>query len=425
MKSNDSGGKLHRAWIVLIGCCLMNCGTAGITNCIGLFYKPLSEAFSTAEKVVGISDAALGRTLQQIVVAFFVIFCSRLLIKYYKRTLFISSVFYLAHYILLSFSTSMVHIYIIQGLAGLPIAVLQNLCIVFTLNKWFYKKKGLAFSIYSACAGVSSMIFNSVAGNIIASHGWQWGYRFFGICGFVLTFTAAILMQPSPAYCGLRPYGWDDEAEAAVIAKAQESTDSRPLWKRPELYLMIYMVCSFQFLMASTTHCSTFARSIGYGLVAAAYISSVGFAGNTGIKLVLGAFRDKFGTKRAGLLEFALSAAGYLLLIFSRNIVMLLAGIFLVGSVISTATVISPVLQSDLFKGADFDRAYPITNMFASLIGAFSNYFYGWVYDSTGSYLPIFIICLSLLAVDTGVIMVLGRIIASGRKKAVTEEQKG
>lgn len=405
MQNTKEKRGIHRAWIVLIGCCLMNCGTAGITNCIGLFYKPLAEAFSTAEHVVGISDAALGRTIQQIVVAFVVIFCSRLLIKSYKKTLLISSVFYFASYMIMSFGKSMMHIYIVQGLAGFVVAILQNLCIVFTLNRWFYKKKGLAFSVFSACAGISSMIFNPIAGNIIDKYGWQWGYRFFGICGFILTFAAAILMQESPKTCGTKPYGWDADAEIAVASAKAESTDSRPLHKRPELYFMIYMVCSFQFLMASTTHCSTFARSIGYGLVAAAYISSLGFAGNTSIKLFLGALRDKFGTRKAGLTEFALSVAGYLLLIFNKNTFMLLLGIFLVGSVISTATVINPVLQSDLFKGRDFDKAYPITNVFGSLTGAFANFFYGWVYDSTGSYIPIFVICLVLLVIDTAVLL--------------------
>ena len=94
---------------------------------------------------------------------------------------------------------------------------------------------------------------------------------------------------------------------------------------------------------------------------------------------------------------------------------MLLAGIFLVGSVISTATIISPVLHSDLFKGEDFNRAYPITNMFGQIVGAFANYFYGWVYDSTGSYITIFIICLALLALDTVLLL------AASRKKPRAE----
>ena len=258
------------------------------------------------------------------------------------------------------------------------------------------------------------MIFNSVVGNIIDRFGWQWGYRFFAICGFVLTFAAAMIMQESPQVCGLKPYGWEESAETPQDAVKQgavppQNADSRSLWKRPEFYLMIFLLCSFQFLMASTTHCSTYARSIGYGLVAAAYISSVGFVGNTSIKLVLGGVRDRFGTKKAGIFEFILSAAGYLLLVFNKNLVMLLAGIFLVGSVISTTTIINPVLHADLFKGKDFDKAFPITNMFGQLVGAFANYFYGWVYDSTGSYMPIFMICLVLLVLDSAVLLVIKR----------------
>ncbi len=405
MKSKEEG-KLHRAWIVLIGCCLMNCGTSGLTNCLGLFYKPLAEAFTTAERTVGVSDAALGRTIQMIVVAFVVVLCGKLLTKYYKKALYLSSIFYGVYFLLMSFAGNISHIYIVQGLAGIVVAILQNLCIIFTINRWFYRKKGTAFSIFSACAGISSMFFNAVTGNIIDRFGWQWGYRFFAVSGFVLTFAAALIMQESPKACGLEPYGWDG---GAAEKQDQVSVDSRPLHRRPELYLMIFLLCSFQFLMSSTTHCSTYARSIGYGLVAAAYISSVGFAGNTGIKLVLGGVRDRFGTKKAGLFEFALAAAGYLLLIFNRNLVMLLAGIFLVGSVISTATIISPVLHSDLFKGKDFDRAYPITNMFGQIVGAFANYFYGWVYDSTGSYITIFIICLALLTLDTVLLLAISR----------------
>ena len=59
----------------------MNCGTSGLTNCLGLFYKPLAEAFSTAEKTVGVSDAALGRTSQMIVVALVAVLSRKLLTK--------------------------------------------------------------------------------------------------------------------------------------------------------------------------------------------------------------------------------------------------------------------------------------------------------------------------------------------------------
>ena len=225
----------------------MNCGTSGLTNCLGLFYKPLAEAFTTPEKAVGVSDAALGRTIQMVVVAFVVVLCGKLLVKHYKKALYLSSVFYCVYFLLMSFAGSIVQIYIVQGLAGFVVAILQNLCIIFTINRWFYRKKGTAFSIFSACAGISSMFFNSVTGNIIDRFGWQWGYRFFAVCGFVLTFSAAIIMQESPEACGLKPYGWEaDEsaarAEGADMTRASEvSTDSRPLRRRPELYLMIFL----------------------------------------------------------------------------------------------------------------------------------------------------------------------------------------
>lgn len=404
--------KPHRAWSVLVGCTLTLCSTSAILNNIGQFYKPLAVAFSTPEKTIGISDIALGRTFQILVAAIVVFaFSGKILEKYFKPTVYIASLLYSAHYFLLSRINSLTQLYIVQCIGGVALSVIQFVLVMTTINRWFYKRKGFAIGISTAGAGLSSIVFSSVTGNIIEHMGWRSGYVFFGIVTFVLGMSGALLIKKTPQLCGLKPYGWDEEAEllkASNVSKA--AAEERPLFKRPELYLITLVTSSFSFLMTSTAHTATYATSIGYGIVASAYISSVGLAGNASVKLLIGTLRDKLGTTKAAIIEFALAATGYTLLLMNINVVTLYIGVFLVGSVMSTSTVIAPVVESDHFQGDDFVKVLPFISMIGNIIGAFANFFYGWVCDITGSYSIIFKICLVILAADTVIFLILNKI---------------
>ena len=399
----------HRAWYVLLGCTMILCSTSGILNNIGQFYKPLAVAFSTPEKTIGISNVALGRTFQILFAAFFVFFFgNKLLSKHFKPVICTAAIIYSGQYFLLSRIQSLTQLYIIQCIGGAAISILQLLLVMRTINRWFYKRKGFAVGISAAGAGLTSIFLSSTLGTIIANMGWRSGYVFFGIVTFVLALGGTILIQESPEVCGLKPYGWDEKTEADKTSKVlNASVPEKSIYMRPELYLVALVVSSFGFLMTSTAHTSTYATSIGYGVVASAYISSVGLAGNTSVKLIIGIVRDKLGTTKAGIIEFTISAIGYSLLLMNVNMATLLIGVFLVGSVMSTTTVIAPVLESDHFKGSDFEKALPFFNMLSNLVGAFANFFYGWICDITGSYSIIFVICLFILAMDTAIVLIL------------------
>lgn len=402
---------IHRAWFVLIGCCMVQSATSGIINNVGHFYRPIAEAFSTATNVVGVKDVALGRTYQMIVSALFIFFVGRKLIeKYYKPVLLISSILYPVHYLALTYCKSVNVISIIQGLGGMPLSFLQSLCIVMTLNKWFYKKKGLALSISSAFAGLTSIIYSAITGNIIEKYGWQAGFKFFAAITFVLSIVGTmVFMVESPEAVGEKPYGWDDEAEQRIklIKENAASTPKTSIWRRPQFWLIMFLHCSFSFLMTSTAHTSSYATSIGYGIVASAYISSIGLAGNTSMKLVVGELRDKKGSTKSALTELTLAGIGYLLLLLNPSVAQLFIGVFLVGSVMATTTVISPILESEHFKGADFVFAYPFITMVGNFCGSLANYFYGWVCDTTGSYAAIFKICIVLIILDAAAVLLL------------------
>jgi len=397
MKVNN---KIHFAWFILAGCCLINCGVSGIINAVGLFFSPVSLDLG-----ISITQISSTRTVQSLISSgFMFFFAGKLLRGKYKKTLIIVSVIHSVCWLLMSKANYLWQLYLYQALMGASVAILQSLAITTTINNWFIKKRGFAYSVSAAFSGISGIIISKITGNIISSSGWRNGYLFFAIISFVFTMISALfIMQKKPADMGLLPYGADENyVPDENISQKRHAT--KDVYSNLRLYVLLFLYASFNFATTSTVHTSNYASSIGFSIIEAASISSIGLAGNVFGKLFVGTLRDKIGSTKAAISWLTLVIIGFGLLITNPDTIRLYIGVFLVGSAMCLPTVISPVLTGDFFTGEDYLDVLPIVSTAGSLIGACGNYIYGLTFDLTGGYTFAFKVCIILLCASIVII---------------------
>ncbi|HSR12108.1 MAG TPA: MFS transporter, partial [Thermodesulfobacteriota bacterium] len=83
------------------------------------------------------------------------------------------------------------------------------------INRWFIRKRGLAFSIITASGSFGGMIMAPLLSYIILTHGWRWGAMVAGFLILGIAIPAGVAMRNSPESMGLHPDGEPPETVSA------------------------------------------------------------------------------------------------------------------------------------------------------------------------------------------------------------------
>ena len=143
----NNPGRIHRAWWMLIGCCLLQGGSLGIVhNCRGIFYAPVIE------------DLGFGMGAFTFYVLFFGV-CSCIVLPF-VGTLFRridsrillggASLVFSGTVFAMGFFRTLPAFYIAGALQGFAGAFLMFYPAPYILGNWFHKKRGLAVGLAAA-----------------------------------------------------------------------------------------------------------------------------------------------------------------------------------------------------------------------------------------------------------------------------------
>ena len=142
--------RIHRAWWMLIGCCLLQGGSLGIVhNCRGIFYAPVIE------------DLGFGMGAFTFYVLFFGV-CSCIVLPF-VGTLFRridsrillggASLVFSGTVFVMGFFHSLPAFYIAGAIQGFASAFLMFFPAPYILGNWFHKKRGLAVGLAAELHG--------------------------------------------------------------------------------------------------------------------------------------------------------------------------------------------------------------------------------------------------------------------------------
>ncbi|TVY30845.1 putative transporter [Lachnellula hyalina] len=182
------------SWICVACVFLLNMHTFGINGCYGIFlsYYLSSNTFPGATYI----DYALVNGLsisQALFVSPLVTYTTRLYGT--RTTLLIGSFLEASALIGASFSTSIWHLFLSQGVCsgwGMGFLFLGTIGIV---PQWFTKRRSLAAGLASAGAGTGGLVYNLAANAIIRNISLRWAYRILAIIAFTINSTCAFFIK--------------------------------------------------------------------------------------------------------------------------------------------------------------------------------------------------------------------------------------
>ncbi len=399
--------KLHYAWFILAGCCIMQGATLGlINNCAGVFYSPICK-----ELGFELGKLTMYRMLYSISSALALPFVAKSFRKFDIRIVIsIAAIIY-------GGCTALMGTYhelwqwhvtgVIQGIASSFVCMIPAPII---LGNWFKKKTGTAVGISAAFSGLIGMIGSSSLGMAIPAFGWRASYIAVGIASTALVLPVSLfVLRYKPEQMGLLPYGAEENAESAAAARisGESSITLKELLHQPEFYIALaayWTSAACAYLNAFLTPCGIAA---GLTLQAAAMMTSLSLLGNMTSKLILGKVSDSLGIIKTFEFSIALAFFGHVLL-FLGSPKTVMAGSLFFGVTLPLSSVMMPLFCRIFWKGDTYSTAYAYSTMVGTLLGAPFNMWFGTFYDITGDYRLTIGVSAAMLVMLTFLIMLEG-----------------
>ena len=334
-------GRSHRAWWMLIGCCLLQGGSLGIIhNCRGIFYDPVIE------------DLGFGMGAFSFYILFFGV-CSCFVLpfvgKLFRRIdsrilLGGASLVFSGTVFVMGFFRTLPAFYIAGAIQGFAGAFLMFYPAPYILGNWFHKKCGLAVGLSAAFSGLAGVLGNPL---------------------------------------GSRPYGAEDDAALTGASCPLDGVPASRAKRESSFWLLILAGLLAAFTCSYYAHLSPLGIYFGYGSVVGALMVSCSMAGNVVGKLLLGPLYDRFGLRTALAAGTAVTAVGFLLLLVD-SLAVRITGAFLYGFSMAMSAVMIAISIRDVYGNRDYGDLLSYSSMASTLGTSVNIAIIGYMVDGFG-----------------------------------------
>lgn len=372
--------KIHRAWIILVGCCLLQGGSLGIIhNCRGIFYTPI------------IDDLGFGMGAFSFYVLFFGLcsclilpFMGKLFARFDCRVLLGgASAVFAGTVIAMGFFNTLPAFYIAGAIQGISSGFIMFFPAPLILGNWFKEKTGLAVGISAAFSGLAGVVGNPMGSAVIEHFGWRVGYWFMGGLSFLMMVPVSLfLLRLRPEDVGWKPYGCREGAEAAV-SDVSAGVPASAAKRSPYFWILIF--CG---LLAANTccyyaHLSPLGTYAGYGVSTAALLVSFSMAGNVVSKIVLGHVHDRFGLG-VSLAAGTVSAAVGFGLLQIDSVWIRMIGAFVYGPSMAMSAIMIAIAIKSIYGKDSYGELLSYSSMASTFGTSFMMMIVGYIVDAFG-----------------------------------------
>ncbi|MBU5421212.1 MFS transporter [Cellulomonas hominis] len=397
----------HRAWSVLVGCCLLYAAAVGVIgNTAGVYLVPVTEdpgwPLSALNRYLSLAAAAMTLSLP----------LAERVLRGPRMHLVLAAVLTVAcgTYAVSATFTSLTQWYVAGVVLGVCFAHLFYLPVPLLVRAWFTRRTGFALGAALACGSVVAAVANPVASALVEAWGWQQTRAIMGAVAWVLAVPAVLLLvRRSPADLGLEPYGGPAPAEAPPPADAQPGPVAA---RRRVPSIAVVGLMSGLLVVGSSMlqQIPSAAAASGSGLQAGAWGVSAVMVGGVLGKLGLGALRDRWGAAAATGACGLLGALGpALVLIGGSDLRVFLAGCLLLGLGYAGLTVVPPLAVAVVVPAERFSRSYGRVTVVLAAGSVVAPVLYGTLIGTDAGAPWAWVVCLACFAAVLGLSVVLRR----------------
>lgn len=376
-----------RHWLVAAGAAMLMVGASFMFLSFSLVNPPLAESLG-----VGLSQVMLYNSIMALAGAVsMTAIAPWALARFGARTLVVAGGAWTALCLFgFSFATSLAMLYVLALLMGVTFALCTNLAASVLVNAWFEAYRGTVLGAVFAVSGLGGIAMGLVMPGVVASSGWETGFRLLAV--LLATFTIVpglLLIRSAPANVGLRPFGAstrevDDGGEAAHVVVP--GVPRAIALRTPQFAGLVAAIVLVVSVHAMQQHLAPLMTERGVSLATAGtLISLLSFASIFGTTL-MGAINDRVSTLVALWVALGFQLASLVGFVLSFGFLPLAVSIVLFAFGAAMPLVLVPILVMLVFGLRDYAAILGPT-MAAGPVGmALGTPLWGLALDRTGSY---------------------------------------
>ncbi len=319
--------------------------------------------------------------------------------------------------ILMYFVNSLWAFYVVWGvMLGTGINIALGLPLDAAISNWFVKKRGLALSIKQLFQGLSGTMMLPLIAWLIVTQGWRMTVLIGGVVMLVVGMPISWLCikQHRPEFYGLLPDGVTVErAEASKtisqgVAYATEVQEVeftlRQATKTPAYWLLIASNSVHAlFMPVMNIHAVPFLTDMGIAPFKAAAMMSLYVTASLPARFVGGFIGDR--VKKGSLPwilggAYLLQAIGVGVYLLHPTITMIYVWFVLYGLGMGIGNIMPTLIRGRYFGRKAFGSLMGLSSLVSTPVGVLAPIYVGWIYDSTGSYMPAFMLFAIALALS-------------------------
>ncbi|MGO3884659.1 MAG: MFS transporter [Mycetocola sp.] len=315
-------------------------------------------------------------------------------------------------YFLSATATEIWVLYVANIVLGATKAIAVMLPVPILLGNWFEKHLGTVTGIAGAMTAVGGAVFSPLIGSIITDQGWRTAYIVTGVIVLVAILPLTLFVAKLRPTGEQRPVGFNPEQQTVSQSIALSGVPARRAYRSLPFVCFAIAGIAFQFAGSLVQHVPTYFASVGLSLTVASSIYSVLLIGASVGKFAMGAAIDHLRPLVAVGIFTAIAVVGWGGMQFVSGEAALTALSFASGMAQAINLVAVVVLVRNVFGARDYSKILGPLLMLGSLANAGGVYVHGAMFSATGSYLPSFIVNVSLFV---GAFVLLIVAVRSGR----------
>ncbi len=323
-----------------------------------------------------------------------------------RRMVFIGFAIAGLGFIIFSRTTNLPTFYVAYFLIMLGISGGSWLPMMTSLNKWFYRKRGMAMGI----AGEGSFLGGLVLVPILAwavtptNYGWSVTALWIGVVFLVAAWPLSLMVRDDPADYGKLPDGESaGQREARLLAEqsngenetadgglnftARQAIRTHACW-----FITFGHALSSMLIATLTVHLVPLLTDQGMSLQTAAYVWAVLMGVGAIFQLIGGYLSDRLPRNQVLFGFAALQTAGFILAAFIDNLPMAILFAVVYGAGFGGRVPITTAIRGDYFGNKAFATITGISMAPLYLLMLAAPLFAAFMFDSSGSYTVSFLI---------------------------------
>jgi len=384
-------------WFIVAACFAVILIPGAAMWTFGIFLKPVANEFGWSRALV-----SSGYTAFLIGYVISVITTGRLADRYSPRPiLLVSALLAGLGFFLCSQVHTIIQLRISLFIGGLGVGATWSVP-TSTVQRWFFARQraGLALGIVVSGVGMGVLIFAPLINFLILNYGWRGAYLVIGILFFIIITTSSCVVKPSPVEIGKGSEGAETRLNRIGIQGWATREVVTTLSFAGITFSHCVVIVAFQTICA---HLVPYATDVGISSTASA--TALGLLGGFSIpgRIVSGYLSDRIPWQRILALSLFGMALFTLWLLFLKGVWMLYGFVFFYGICHGSRVSAYLGILGEFFGMRSLGELIGITMAIGMFIGAFAPYVAGFIFDTTGSYLVVFLI-MTILLLSGGII---------------------